>query len=140
MKIHKITAGPLDTNTYLVGCETTKKVLIIDPAKDSFSAILDWVEQGGWEVVMIGLTHSHWDHIADLSVVKQCFDVPIHVHAMDAPNVARVATGHFQQHKLFQARLNGWVINICCNKCTSLSSHGLHSFPSRLGMEPESPD
>lgn len=90
MKIHKITAGPLDTNTYLVGCETTKKVLIIDPAKDSFSAILEWVEQGSWEVVMIGLTHSHWDHIADLSVVKQCFDVPIHVHAMDAPNVSRV--------------------------------------------------
>ncbi|PCI77854.1 MBL fold hydrolase [Candidatus Aerophobetes bacterium] len=92
MKIHKITSGPISTNAYLVGCESTKKVLVIDPAKDSFSPILEWVEAGGWKVEMVGLTHSHWDHIGDLSLVKRCFEVPVHVHAMDAVNVERVGS------------------------------------------------
>lgn len=89
MEIHKIAAGPIDTNTYLVGCEKTKKVLIIDPAKDSFTPTLEWVEAGGWEVDMIGLTHSHWDHIADVSLVKKCFEAPVYVHPLDAVNLDR---------------------------------------------------
>ena len=35
------------------------------------------------------LTHSHWDHTADVSVLKEKYNVPVYVHAEDRPNLER---------------------------------------------------
>ncbi len=35
------------------------------------------------------LTHSHWDHIADTAKLKKAFNVPVWIHAEDAPNLEK---------------------------------------------------
>ena len=39
------------------------------------------------ELQKILLTHSHWDHIADVQQVKEHYQLPVYVHPLDAPNL-----------------------------------------------------
>ena len=36
---------------------------------------------------MILLTHSHWDHMAEASILKEKLDIPLYVHSEDAQNL-----------------------------------------------------
>lgn len=80
-------AGPIDTNTVIVGCLKTHKAVIIDVPAESASAILELLSLHHLQAEKILLTHSHWDHIGDMAVLKKKLDVPVHVHAEDAGNV-----------------------------------------------------
>lgn len=81
-------SGPLNTNAYLVGCPQTKEAVIIDPAPASFDALAAAIDQGEWKPVAIWLTHSHWDHIADVDKLKTHYQIPtLAVHSLDAPNL-----------------------------------------------------
>ena len=82
-------SGPLETNAILLVCEKTGKCAIIDPAYESFEPILDEIETEGLHVSSILLTHSHFDHIADLKAVKDTFESPIYVHPLDKKNVEK---------------------------------------------------
>jgi glyoxylase-like metal-dependent hydrolase (beta-lactamase superfamily II) len=68
-------------------CPKTKKAWIIDAPKDSFTKIKHDVEILGLHVENIVLTHSHWDHIADLKLFQSHFRCPVLVHKEDADNV-----------------------------------------------------
>lgn len=35
------------------------------------------------------LTHSHWDHIADVASLKKRFPIPVFIHPADAPNLQK---------------------------------------------------
>jgi hydroxyacylglutathione hydrolase len=72
--IQTFTAGPLDTNCYLVEREGRK--ILFDAPPGSFELIDEPVD-------LILLTHSHWDHIADCAKFK----APVYVHAEDAENL-----------------------------------------------------
>lgn len=61
--------GPLGTNCYIVGCETTKKGLVIDPGDDS-DVILRHLRELGLALETIVATHAHFDHIAGLKKLK----------------------------------------------------------------------
>lgn len=87
MFIQCFPSGPFSTNAYLVACPLTKEAAIIDPAPDSFQAIQSTLDSQGFICKAVLLTHSHWDHIADLSLVKDLYAVPVYVHELDAPNV-----------------------------------------------------
>ena len=78
--IKQFPLGPLQTNCYFVGCEQTKKCAIIDPSDDG-QQIAQYIEQGGWELTHILLTHSHFDHIGGLADLKAAIDAPIYAHA-----------------------------------------------------------
>lgn len=87
MNIKAFPSGPYATNAYIVACPLTKKAAIIDPAPDSFRAINIYVTANQLVVDKILITHSHWDHIAEVAALKKHFSVPIYIHQEDAPNL-----------------------------------------------------
>lgn len=87
--IYKMPFGPLETNTILIGCSKTKKAAVIDSAQGSTAAVLRKAKEAGLIIEKIFLTHSHWDHIADLHLLVEKTGAPVYVHRLDAPNVER---------------------------------------------------
>ena len=87
MIIQVITAGPIETNAYVVGCSRTHAAAIIDPAPDSAPMIIDYIQEVGLQPEKILLTHSHWDHIVDCAQLQDELQIPVYVHALDAENL-----------------------------------------------------
>jgi hydroxyacylglutathione hydrolase len=80
-------SGPLQTNAILFGCEETKKAAVVDPSLASTGPILWKAKELGLTIEKILLTHSHYDHIADVVLLKHKTGATIYVHSLDAPNL-----------------------------------------------------
>ena len=80
-------SGPADTNAYLIACQTTKQAAIIDVPFESAEILAKRVSDLSLHVDMILLTHSHWDHIAEVSDLKNALKVPVYIHKDDAENL-----------------------------------------------------
>lgn len=87
MFIQTFPSGPFSTNAYVVACADTRKAIIIDPAPSSFQPICLFLTDQKLEVQKILLTHSHWDHIADIKPLKEKYSLPVYVHVLDAGNL-----------------------------------------------------
>ncbi len=87
MHIEVFPSGPFDTNAYIIACPDTKRAAFIDPAPNSFDALIAHVERQQLIPEKILLTHSHWDHIADVAPLKERYLIPVYIHALDAPNL-----------------------------------------------------
>ena len=87
MMINVFPAGPVETNAYILACTDTKKAWIIDAPKDCAAELIAEINLEGLSVEKIVLTHSHWDHIADLAELKKKFGCPVVVHREDVGNV-----------------------------------------------------
>jgi glyoxylase-like metal-dependent hydrolase (beta-lactamase superfamily II) len=81
------TTGPAATNCILLGCPETRHAAIIDVPLDCTKPVTQAIEKHSLIPQMILLTHSHWDHLADLAKLKKTLNVPVYVHAEDAGNV-----------------------------------------------------
>jgi hydroxyacylglutathione hydrolase len=60
---------------------------VIDPAFGSTEAIFREATKQDLHIEKILLTHSHWDHIADVHLLKAKTGAPIYIHPLDAPNL-----------------------------------------------------
>jgi hydroxyacylglutathione hydrolase len=87
MIIEVFSSGPLETNTILLGCPITKKGAIIDSPYESTDLLLQALKKYGLQLEMILMTHSHWDHIADVAQLKKKIPAPVYVHREDAGNL-----------------------------------------------------
>jgi hydroxyacylglutathione hydrolase len=90
--------GQMANLAYLVGSQSTREALIIDPAWD-VDALVDLAEQDGIEVVGALVTHYHQDHVGGelfgqriegLDRLMARKPVPIHVHEAEAEGLLRV--------------------------------------------------
>jgi len=79
----ELIVGPLATNCYIVGSESNKEGVIIDPA-DEAEAILRSVKDLSLDIKLILLTHGHWDHTGALKEVKQATGAKVAIHGDDA--------------------------------------------------------
>lgn len=79
MIIRKLVVGPIASNCYIVGSESTKEGIIIDPGADAYD-ILATVEKSGLKVILIILTHRHPDHVGAAAQVKQMTEADLATH------------------------------------------------------------
>lgn len=80
-------SGPFTTNAYVVACPKTRAAAVIDPAPSSHKFLIECLEQNRLELHAIYLTHSHWDHIADIPALLKYRVVPVYAHPDDLPNL-----------------------------------------------------
>jgi hydroxyacylglutathione hydrolase len=69
MIFEALTVGYISTNCYIVGSETTKRGMVIDPG-GSASAIMRSINKHGLSVSLIVVTHSHFDHLGAVKALK----------------------------------------------------------------------
>lgn len=72
------------TNCYLVADEAAKVAVMFDAPDHTVEPLLREAQKRGWDVVGLWLTHGHFDHFADHSIVKQRFPAArVLIHAQD---------------------------------------------------------
>lgn len=73
---------PFFKNGYLIGCETTREAVLVDPG-DEVDQLLDAVGRQALVVRYILLTHAHLDHITGVGKAKAALKVPVGLHQAD---------------------------------------------------------
>lgn len=86
MIIDGLVVGPLAVNCYIVGSESNKEGMLIDPGADD-AVILQKVKDLGLDIKYIVLTHGHIDHVAALKEVKEATGAEVAIHADDASSL-----------------------------------------------------
>ena len=86
MILKKVVVGPLAANCYIVGSESNKEGMIIDPG-DEAEVILRKVKDLGLEIRSIVLTHGHIDHIGALKEVKKATGAEVAIHTDEAKSL-----------------------------------------------------
>lgn len=90
MIVSTLTVGPFQENCYLVGDGATRDAVLIDPG-DEAARLVAAVEQGGWTLRALWITHGHIDHVGGIAAVKRKWDVPVYLHPLDRPLYDRAA-------------------------------------------------
>ena len=83
MIIERLEVGPFASNCYIVGAESNKDGMIIDPGAEA-SRILKTVKDLELEVKFIVLTHAHVDHIGALKEVKEATGADVAIHEAES--------------------------------------------------------
>jgi glyoxylase-like metal-dependent hydrolase (beta-lactamase superfamily II) len=85
--IHEIiTVGPLQCNCSILGDETSREAIVIDPG-DEISRIVALLNKHQLTVKQIIVTHAHIDHIAGAHRLKELTGAPILYNQLDLPQV-----------------------------------------------------
>jgi hydroxyacylglutathione hydrolase len=80
------TAGPLQTNTFLLRDDEAQEAVVVDPtigSDEAFATLQKWRGEG-LTVTGIWNTHGHFDHVYDNARFQAEFSVPIWGHPADA--------------------------------------------------------
>ena len=86
--IHEVLAvGPLQCNCSILGDETSREAIVVDPGAD-IPQILRLLEKHQLTVKQIIVTHAHIDHIAGALSLKRLTGAPIRYSQLDLPLVA----------------------------------------------------
>jgi hydroxyacylglutathione hydrolase len=73
---------PFMKNGYVLGCETTKEGVIVDPG-DEADLLLEAARGHDLRIVYILLTHAHMDHITGVGRAKAVTGAPVCLHQAD---------------------------------------------------------
>ena len=86
MIVEKLVVGPFASNCYIVGSQSNKEGMIIDPG-DEAKQILKRVKDLELDIKFIVLTHGHIDHIGALKEVKEATGAEVVIHGDDAKSL-----------------------------------------------------
>jgi len=81
--LNRLVVGLFATNCYVVGSESNKEGMIIDPGAEA-KGILKSIDDLELDIKFIVLTHGHIDHIGALKEVKEATGAEICLHSGDA--------------------------------------------------------
>ena len=84
--------GPFGSNCYIVGSESTKEGMIIDPG-DEPDVILKNIKSLGLDIKLIVLTHGHIDHVGALKEIKEATGAEVAIHTDDAESLQDPSLG-----------------------------------------------
>lgn len=83
MIIEELTVTAFQQHTRIVGCETTRQAICIDPG-DEAERIVETLERLGLKLLGIALTHAHLDHVGGVAALKKLKpDARINLHKAD---------------------------------------------------------
>ncbi len=81
--IHKILpVGPLQCNCSIIGDETTREAMVIDPG-DNIEDVLVIIRQNKLQVKQIVITHAHIDHVGGAMKLRAATGAPILLNQND---------------------------------------------------------
>ena len=86
MIIKPLVVGPYATNCYVVGSESTKRGMVIDPGAE-FKTILTAINELGLSIDLIVATHIHPDHIGALKAIKDKTGAGFAVHETEGEGI-----------------------------------------------------
>ena len=84
MIIKELAVGPIMANCFIVGCEDTRKAVVIDPG-DEPDRILFSLAESKLTVKYIINTHGHFDHVGANKKIKEATGAELMIHPHDAP-------------------------------------------------------
>jgi glyoxylase-like metal-dependent hydrolase (beta-lactamase superfamily II) len=76
--------GPLQANCFIVGCEQTRKAVVIDPGGDA-DIILNALAKDKLTLTAIINTHGHFDHVGANKALQVATGATLMMHKLDAP-------------------------------------------------------
>lgn len=82
MLIETRAVHPFFKNGFVVGCETTREGIVIDPG-DDVEQLLAVVAERQLSIRYILLTHAHIDHVTGVAAAKRALGVPVGLHRAD---------------------------------------------------------
>ena len=88
MIIKKLEVGPFASNCYIIGSESNKEGVIIDPGAEA-EEILKNVKDLGLDIKLIILTHGHIDHIGALKEVNEATGAEVAIHTDEAKSLPK---------------------------------------------------
>lgn len=83
MKIYNLYSGALRSNCYLLADTNAGIAAVIDPSEDA-ERIVSFADSLGVRIVLILLTHGHFDHMLSLDTLRERTGAPLAMHADDA--------------------------------------------------------
>lgn len=82
MILETVVVGLLDVNCYVLGCERTRKAVVIDPG-DDVADILAALRRHDLAVEGIIATHGHFDHVLAARPLQEATRAPFYLHPAD---------------------------------------------------------
>ncbi len=92
MIVKTVVVGLFASNCYIVGSESNKEGVIIDPGDDA-KEILKNVKDLGLDIKLIVLTHGHIDHTGAVKEVKKATGAEVAIHTDDAKSLQEQLLG-----------------------------------------------
>jgi hydroxyacylglutathione hydrolase len=86
MIIRQLAVGNMDNFCYLVGCEKTRKAVVVDPGAD-VERIVAEAKKENLDIETIVNTHGHGDHTAGSAALKARTGARVLIHALEAAAV-----------------------------------------------------
>lgn len=83
MNILAIEAGPVATNAYLIVDTESNTAAVVDAPMGSAEWLYEQAQEQGATITALWLTHSHWDHTADIVKLRKLTGAPIYLHPDD---------------------------------------------------------
>ncbi len=83
MIIQQLGMGELSNFSYIVGCEQTRRAIVIDPGAQ-VEQIVAAADRHGLTIESIVNTHGHMDHTAGNAPLKALTGAPVIIHHLDA--------------------------------------------------------
>lgn len=87
MILDTLVVGALQVNCYVLGCERTRRAVVIDPG-DNLPDIQAALERHGLTVGRILATHAHFDHLLAARPLQEATGAPFYIHPGDIPLLA----------------------------------------------------
>lgn len=83
MIIEPHVVGPLQVNSFIVGCEVSKEAVVVDPGEEG-ERIFSRLVALGLQLKMIINTHGHFDHIGANRLLVEKSGAELLIHSADA--------------------------------------------------------
>ena len=98
--LKKMAVGQLQANCYILGCNTSREGMVIDPGGDALS-IAKEITKAGLKITRIVLTHGHFDHTGGAAELRDITKAPVFIHAGDEPLLSFAPEGHLDDGQVF---------------------------------------